>query len=133
MRDLQAATPKQLRLLVSVPGSYREERGLHRRFKSERLNGEWFKGNGAVRAFVESLLAMNDDERVVAIASAGEPQKSKSRRKVSAWRGLTPKEFADLFIVGDSADIYRSARAEEILSEYDADRRAYGLPPKGLL
>lgn len=41
-KSLQTGCPYPLRTLVIIPGTYGEERALHRRFASQRLQGEWF-------------------------------------------------------------------------------------------
>ena len=43
LEQLQTANPEALRLIACVPGDRRLEAHLHRRFTSDRINGEWFR------------------------------------------------------------------------------------------
>jgi hypothetical protein len=113
LRDLQCANPRPLRLIVAVLGGYADEKRLHHRFKAERTSGEWFKGNGAVRAFATSLIGMSDEEQAVAIVH--QPKPSKARR--ATRRDYTPEEWHSLFFVGDGQSIYRTSEAELVLHE----------------
>lgn len=115
LKDLQAANPTALRLIASIPGDYCQERELHRRFKGERLNGEWFIGNGAVRAFALSLSGTSPDEHAAALDP--EPPKPKKRRQREPRRFYTREEWHALFFVGDGESIYRSAEAESVFAE----------------
>lgn len=112
IRDLQGANAKKLRLLVVIRGDHKTERELHRRFASERLNGEWFKGNGAVRTFVNELLAAPADERIVELP----PPRVKRKRTMRVGRVQLPHvsrdEWQAMFTVGDGDSIYRTAKAE---------------------
>lgn len=42
LRELQCGNPRHLELLAAIPGTYGEERRLHRRFSRLRTVGEWF-------------------------------------------------------------------------------------------
>jgi hypothetical protein len=55
MRQLQAASPTELRLLATVPGGIVAERAVHDDFGDERLHGEWFAGSPQLRAFVDGV------------------------------------------------------------------------------
>lgn len=57
LAGLQTANPYPLRLLLVLDGEERDERRLHDWFGTERLNGEWFKSDGEVAAFIASKLA----------------------------------------------------------------------------
>jgi hypothetical protein len=41
--EIQACSPSELRVLVAVPGSLKDERYFHGILKEERLHGEWFE------------------------------------------------------------------------------------------
>lgn len=41
--QLQTGSPVPLRLLGTIPGTLNDEKTLHRRFASDRVQGEWFK------------------------------------------------------------------------------------------
>lgn len=44
-------------LLLAVDGDLRLEGILHEMFAEERIEGEWFRGDGAVRLFVDKLVS----------------------------------------------------------------------------
>lgn len=46
-----------MKLLLTMPGSRDDERRLHRQFRQERLNGEWFLMSPRIMMFVEQMLA----------------------------------------------------------------------------
>lgn len=135
LKDLQSANPQTLRVIVAVPGNFKDERRLHRRFKDERLNGEWFRGDGAVRAFADSLIAMSDGDRLAALAYEAVPAKTKrkyeSRHQKRTVRRLTRDEWHALFFVGDGPSVFRSEEAESLLLDEDRRRVAHGLHPRG--
>lgn len=117
IRDLQCANAKRLRLLVTVPGDHKTENELHRRFAAERLNGEWFKGKGAVRAFVEELIATAPEARAVEVT----PPRTKRKRTMRVGRVRLPPvsrdEWQQMFTVGNGGSIYRTAKAELYFSQ----------------
>lgn len=43
IRNLECASGRKVTLLHAMPGTYDDERSLHRRFKAARLDGEWFE------------------------------------------------------------------------------------------
>jgi hypothetical protein len=123
-RDLQAANAKPLQLIVCVDGTHKDERRLHRRFKSERMNGEWFKGNGAVRGFALSLIDATPEERAASLAieptptpkpkrkAVAQPKRERNRRKRPT---LTAEQVHSMLYVGNGGSIYRSADTESLL------------------
>lgn len=117
IRDLQGANAKKLHLLVTVPGGHKIERQLHRRFKSERLSGEWFKGNGEVRAFIATLIAAAPEARVVEL----DPPRARRKRSRTGRDHLPyiPRdELHAMLTVGDGGSIYRTAEAEKYFERY---------------
>jgi hypothetical protein len=42
LRSLRTATPKELRVLLVIPGMRDDEQNLHRRFEDHRAGREWF-------------------------------------------------------------------------------------------
>lgn len=125
LRELQVGNSARLNLIVSIPGSHKDENRLHRRFKAECKGGEWFKAKGAVRDFAVSLIAMSEEERVAAIQHEPEPPKPKRayrnrRRERAARKTYSAEEERAMLYVGDSGDIYRSAEAEAALRRPDA-------------
>lgn len=55
MSALRCSSPTPLRLLLSVRGTARAERGLHLHFKNDRLHGEWFKASDRIYTLIEQL------------------------------------------------------------------------------
>ncbi len=122
LRDLQCANASKLALLVSASGDMKIEQLLHRRFRSERLNGEWFKGSGPVREFTLSLVGMTDEERSVAVAfDPCPPREKRVKQKRSRLADLpvrTRDELNAMLAVGDSGSIYRTEEAELYFAKY---------------
>jgi hypothetical protein len=50
--DLQISFPSRIELLLALRGSVVTERQLHHKFRSLRLNGEWFKFEGALADYI---------------------------------------------------------------------------------
>lgn len=144
-KALQATNPIPLRLLAIIDGGHADERRLHKRFASERLRGEWFRGDGAVRAFAVSMASASADE--IAVALAPEPPKPRhvrerkpkkerpasprKRRATNSRRVYSHDEWYALFYVCDSGSVFRSGEAEAYLVDQDDRRRAVGLAPVG--
>lgn len=57
LADLQCANPLELELVHHVPGTFADERRLHKRFAAYRTRpgGEWFHYSDEIRAFIEGL------------------------------------------------------------------------------
>jgi hypothetical protein len=82
MASLQTGHHRSLVMLAQVPGSALEERALHRLFKRDHINGEWFERSTEIETFIELI------ER----------------------RGL-PLHLAVKWITDDRADVRRQHRA----------------------
>lgn len=52
--SLQTAHPECLRLLRVIPGNGKYERALHKRFAGLRLQGEWFKPDKTLLAYIDA-------------------------------------------------------------------------------
>jgi hypothetical protein len=52
---LATASPFPLELWATTRGSVRSEHDLHRRFRSDRSHGEWFRITDRIRDYVEAL------------------------------------------------------------------------------
>lgn len=52
---LQTSCPFELRLLASFQGKMKREREFHERFAALRMSGEWFRLEGEIKDFLESL------------------------------------------------------------------------------
>ena len=54
LRDIQAHVPVPLTIYARFSGRQTQERALHRRFAEHRLNGEWFRFDGALAAWIKA-------------------------------------------------------------------------------
>lgn len=55
LQSLQIGSPTALRLLASIPGSQRDERVLHLKFRELRCDGEWFRPEPELLAHIASI------------------------------------------------------------------------------
>lgn len=55
IRDLQTGCPYPIRLVAHVCGGLREEYELHRRFAAFREHGEWFRYEGMLAEYVQTI------------------------------------------------------------------------------
>jgi hypothetical protein len=55
LRTFRTGNPRELTLLVTIPGGAAEEKALHERFKDLRGRGEWFKPDPRLLGFIEAL------------------------------------------------------------------------------
>lgn len=63
MASLQTGNGRKLGLLVAVPGGRDEEDQLHKKFATERQEGEWFTPSKRLLNFVDGLLwAFREDQ-----------------------------------------------------------------------
>lgn len=117
----QTASPYPLRLLLVLAGEERDERRLHDWFSRERLNGEWFKSDGEVAAFIAAKLKAPDPN-------------DHTRCKYSADPGallLALYEANAEVLVVDRQLALRAPRA--ISEELRAETRAHAAQLRGLL
>lgn len=61
LADLQTGSPYPLRVIYQTDGSQEFERRLHRRFREQRLRGEWF---APTMEMAEMILALKKGERL---------------------------------------------------------------------
>lgn len=61
LAQLQTASPAELTLVLRVPGCGWLERTLHRAFRYEHIDNEWFKCSGPVPAFLRSVHEYADE------------------------------------------------------------------------
>jgi len=54
LRSLRTATPKELRVLLVIPGTHDDEQELHRKFEAYRVGREWFSRCDAITEFIAS-------------------------------------------------------------------------------
>lgn len=57
MRELGAT------FLAAEPGSFKDERAMHQRFASDRIEGEWFSPSPALLAYIASVPPLVQPER----------------------------------------------------------------------
>lgn len=55
LSSLQTSSPQPLKLLCVIPGDRSKEKQLHDRFAELRESGEWFRLEGELRGYLESL------------------------------------------------------------------------------
>lgn len=55
LRTMAVNSPTPLRLIATWPGQIADEQALHRRFHDHRFYNEWFRLEGEVANFVESV------------------------------------------------------------------------------
>ncbi len=61
LADLQTAHHERLEMLAIMPGSYEEERQLHRRFSEYHQFREWFRDNEELRQVVQGVRQVYPD------------------------------------------------------------------------
>jgi hypothetical protein len=54
VRSLRTATPKELSVLLVIPGTRDDEQELHRRFSAHRAGREWFYRSDAILEFISA-------------------------------------------------------------------------------
>jgi hypothetical protein len=62
LRSLRTATPKELRVLLVIPGTRDDEQELHRKFDAHRAGREWFSRCDAITEFISSHRMTADEE-----------------------------------------------------------------------
>lgn len=64
LRSLRTATPKDLSVLLVVPGTRDDEQELHRKFEAHRAGREWFSRCDAITEFISAhrMTALADEE-----------------------------------------------------------------------
>jgi hypothetical protein len=55
VNDLRTGCPFRITIIAHICGGLKEEAELHRRFKTYRAHGEWFREEGELASFVASL------------------------------------------------------------------------------
>lgn len=58
--SLQTGNPRELRVLLLVTGDY--EGQLHKKFRSSRIRGDWFRYTSDIRAWVEENQDLDIEE-----------------------------------------------------------------------
>jgi Meiotically up-regulated gene 113 len=62
LRSLRTGTPKELRVLLVIPGTRDDEQELHRKFEAHRVRREWFSRCGPIMEFISSHRMMTPAE-----------------------------------------------------------------------
>lgn len=52
---LQTANPNKLKLIATIKGNFKTEKGLHEAFSKYRHNREWFRYDGHLKACIMAL------------------------------------------------------------------------------
>jgi len=52
---LKSQSPVPLELLITIPGTKKDEKKLHKRFRKYRTHGEWFEPNKRIMRYLEKL------------------------------------------------------------------------------
>jgi hypothetical protein len=55
MVNMQVGNPNLLTVLAAIPGTYRDERNLHARFRHLHIRGEWFRAGADLLEYVAAL------------------------------------------------------------------------------
>ena len=55
IKELQTASPLELKLVGTMPGAFQTECELHKIFESYRKNGEWFRYTGHLKDCIRAL------------------------------------------------------------------------------
>lgn len=55
LRELQVSHHTELHLFALIEGTHADEQALHRRFKAQHIKGEWFKVEGALKKYLDSI------------------------------------------------------------------------------
>lgn len=55
MRNLVAMSPVPLNKIAEIPGTPDDEKALHKQFAEYRAHGEWFRIEGALAAYIQTL------------------------------------------------------------------------------
>jgi hypothetical protein len=83
MKRLQSEHQRPLTIIGKVPGTTDDERAAHKKFSHLRLDGEWFKPEPELMAFIERVCR---DGRLPALAAR--PRVS----PVTAWTANLPRQ-----------------------------------------
>ena len=57
LKSLKTSSPTKIVLLLVINGTMAEERALHKRFASDRVQGEWFRFSDEIRGFIQTVKA----------------------------------------------------------------------------
>jgi len=63
LNAFRTGNPRDLKLLVSVPGGAAEEKALHERFASLRMRGEWFRPDPQLLGFIDAMIHVYKDHQ----------------------------------------------------------------------
>lgn len=59
LKQLQTGNSTSLEMLVVIPGMITEERALHETFREYRVRGEWYRYEGMLVVYIDSLLTID--------------------------------------------------------------------------
>ena len=104
--QLQVGSPHPLALLGAIPGTRATERRLHRRFAKYRVSREWFRLEGALRAFVETGCCPSEAARAT---SSPQPSRNRPRSTGEGKRAIGERLRATRQALGLSQIAFCSA------------------------
>lgn len=88
--DLQVGSGEAIKIILTVPGTYRDEHRFHVQFRACRERGEWFREEGRLLAFLRERDLHFIDEPEPVISVADKPRLELLKGVVKAW--ATTKE-----------------------------------------
>lgn len=89
LKYLKVAMPELPVILATFAGNTRDELALHHRFSAHRANGEWFRNEGPVTAWIATL------ECFKALEGHSDPKKDcKLLKSLVGGEGLEPPAFS---------------------------------------
>lgn len=71
LNAFRTGNPRELKLLVAIPGGREEEHALHERFADLRTRGEWFKPDPRLLGFIEGMKYAYKDAQPEPVAEDG--------------------------------------------------------------
>jgi hypothetical protein len=84
MSELQIGCPMDLSLLCHVASPERTERQIHAIFGPQRMRGEWFRYEGALRSFLDDLIGRYE---------SSDPRAARAPQGLDLLAEIGPLEF----------------------------------------
>ena len=79
---MQTASPRRMRILAIMNGSYQTESGLHQLFARHRARGEWFRRHDEIEYFIRAVRRYPDQNNILTLYNEGQRKRfeDKARR-----------------------------------------------------
>jgi hypothetical protein len=106
LAKMQTANPEKLKLLATMNGDARTEKGLHEALAKQRVRGEWFRYDGLLKACIQALNGKSDIgnpivvEDVRSFQQAGLHLKARQKRNRLVRAGKPHHKFVKELGVG---------------------------------